>query len=218
MTHAGLIIRNARIMTMDDRCPSAESLAVSGNTITAVGSTADIAGLAGPDTRIIDAGGASVLPGFIESHLHIFAGAATLSRLDLTGVTGMDALQGAVTAWAAGQSDGIIFANQAHYTILGSGPITRQMLDEVCGERPFAMMAPDAHTVWANTSALAAAGILKGGKVNPGSEIVMAADGTASGELRETDAFAPVIALTETQGREALGYTTARDPVPAHTL
>ena len=45
----------------------------------------------------------------------------------------------------------------------------------------------------------------------------MAEDGTASGELRETDAFAPVIALTETQGREALGYTTARDPVPAPT-
>ncbi len=217
MTHAGLIIRNARIMTMDEPCSSAESLAVSGNAVTAVGSTEDISGLAGPDTRIIDAGGASVLPGFIESHLHIFAGAASLSRLDLTGVMGKDALRNAVTAWAARQGDGIIFANQAHYTILGPGSITRQMLDEVCGERPFAMMAPDSHTAWANTKALAAAGILNGGKINPGSEIVMAEDGTASGELRETDAFAPVIALTETQGREALGYTTARDPVPGPT-
>ena len=218
MTQAGLIIRNARIMTMDDGCPSAQSLAVSGNSITAVGSADDVASLAGPETRIIDAGGASVLPGFIESHLHIFAGAASLSRLDLSGVSGADALRNAVTAWSARQPDGIIFANQAHYTILGSGPITRQMLDEVCPGRPFAMMAPDAHTVWANTQALLAAGILDGGRTNPGSEIVTAADGTASGELRETDAFAPVIALTDTQGREALGYTTARDPVPAPSI
>ena len=177
----------------------------------------DVANLAGPATRIIDAGGASVLPGFIESHLHIFSGAASLSRLDLTGVEGKDALRKAVMNWSARQPDGIIFANQAHYTILGSGPITRQMLDEACPDRPFAMMAPDSHTAWANTSALTAAGILNGRQINPGSEIVMAADGTASGELRETDAFAPVIALTENQGREALGYTTARDPVPAPT-
>ncbi|MEO1159994.1 MAG: amidohydrolase, partial [Pseudomonadota bacterium] len=217
MTHADLIIRNARIMTMDDGCPAAESLAVSNNTIIAVGGTADVANLAGPATRTIDAGGASVLPGFIESHLHIFAGAASLSRLDLTGVDGKDALRNAVMAWSAREPDGVIFANQAHYTILGSGSVTRQMLDEVCPDRPFAMMAPDAHTVWANTPALAAAGILNGRQLNPGSKIVMAADGTASGELRETDAFAPVIALTENQGREALGYTTARDPVPAPT-
>ncbi|MEM9470312.1 MAG: amidohydrolase [Pseudomonadota bacterium] len=215
MTSADLIISNACIMTMDNASPSAQSLAISGNSIIAVGSTEDVANTAGPQTRIINAGGASVLPGFIESHLHIFPGAASLSRLDLTGVEGHDALRNAVMDWSARQPDGIVFANQAHYSILGSGAITRQTLDDVCPDRPFAMMAPDAHTVWANTKALAAAGILDGGKVNPGSEIVMAADGTASGELRETDAFAPVIALTETQGREALGYTTARDPVPA---
>ena len=217
MTHADLIIRNARIMTMDDMFPSADSMAISGHAITAVGSTDDVANLAGPATRIIDAGGASVLPGFIESHLHIFSGAASLSRLDLTGVEGKDALRNAVMNWSARQPNGIIFANQAHYTILGSGPITRQMLDEACPDRPFAMMAPDSHTAWANTSALTAAGLLNGRRINSGSEIVMAEDGTASGELRETDAFAPVIALTETQGREALGYTTARDPVPAPT-
>jgi len=217
MPHADLIIRNARITTMDDACPHADSLAISGNVVIAIGSTHDVANLAGPATRTLDAGGASVLPGFIESHLHIFSGAASLSRLDLTGVEGKDALRNAVMNWRAQQPDGIIFANQAHYTILGSGPITRQMLDEVCPNRPFAMMAPDSHTAWANTSALAAAGILHGRQINPGSEIVMAEDGTASGELRETDAFAPVIALTENQGREALGYTTARDPNPAPT-
>ena len=218
MTRADLIIRNASIMTMDDAHPCAESLAVSGNKIIAVGSNHDVANLAGPATRIIDANGASVLPGFIESHLHIFAGAASLTRLDLSGVSGRDALRSIVANWSVRQPDGIIFANQAHYTILGEGPVTRQMLDDICPDRPFAMMAPDSHTAWANTAALAAAGILHGAQPHPGSEIVMAADGTASGELRETDAFSPVIALTENQGRESLGYTTARDPVPAATM
>lgn len=218
MKHADLIIRNACIMTMNEASASAKSLAVAGSRIAAIGSNEDVANLAGPATRTIDAGGASLLPGFIESHLHIFSGAACLSRLDLTGVLGEDALRNAVTNWVSGQRDGIIFASQAHYSMLGGGAITRQMLDEACPDRPFAMMAPDAHTVWANSAALAAAGILHGAQINPGSEIVMAADGTATGELRETDAFAPVIALTENQGREALGYTTARDPDPAPTV
>ena len=150
------------IMTMDDAHPSAESLAVSGNKIIAVGSNHDVANLAGPATRIIDANGASVLPGFIESHLHIFAGAASLTRLDLSGVSGRDALRSIVADWSVRQPDGIIFANQAHYTILGEGPVTRHMLDDICPDRPFAMMAPDSHTAWANTAALAAAGILHG--------------------------------------------------------
>ena len=218
MTHADLIIRNARVMTIDDAFPAARAIAVSGKVIAGVGSNADIDSLAGPGTRIIDAQGASVLPGFIESHMHLFHGAASLNRLDLAGVTGLNALKSAVTNWAGSNpGSGIIFASQAHYHILGEGGITRQILDSILSDRPFAMMAPDAHTAWANTAALEAAGILHGAKTGSGSEIVMAADGTASGELRETDAFKYVTALTDTQGRESLGYTTARDPDPAAT-
>ena len=218
MANADIIIKNARVMTMDASRPAAEAIAMTGKTISGVGSNDDIANLAGPDTRIMDAQGASVLPGFIESHMHLFSGATSLGRLDLSGISGAEALQAKVRAFdAAHPGTGIIFANQAHYRILGDRPITRQMLDDIEPHRPFAMMAPDSHTAWANTAALRAAGILDGGATGPGSEIVMDSDGTASGELRETDAFRYVTALTDTQGRESLGYTTARNPMPPAT-
>jgi hypothetical protein len=58
------------------------------------------------------------------------------------------------------------------------------------------MMSPDHHTVWANTAALEAAGILHGAPMPPGHVVVMGADGTATGELLEFEAFSPVLALT----------------------
>lgn len=75
------------------------------------------------------------------------------------------------------------------------------------------MMSPDHHTVWANTAALTAAGLLHGANTPHGHEVVMAADGTASGELREFEAFGPVLAL----GGEAhlqLGIATGGEPDP----
>ncbi len=217
MSHADLIIHNATVMTMDPAQPSAQAVAVRDKLIVAVGSNKDVMNLCGPDTRMLDAQGASVLPGFIESHLHIFGGSSSLSQLDLTGVSGKEALRSAISARAASQPDGIIFANQGSYTIFGDRPITRQLLDEVCPDRAFAMQSPDFHTAWANTAALKAAGILNGAKCITGNEIVMAGDGTATGELREPDAFRHVVALTATQGRDSLGFTTARNPDPPAT-
>ena len=218
MAQADMIIRNARIITMDDNAPRADAIALASGSILAVGSNDDVMNLAGPGTRIVDAAGRSVMPGFIESHMHIFQGAASLSRLDLTGVAGKDALRRAIADWAATHpGEGIIFANQGSYTMFGDQPTTRQLLDEVCPDRPFAMQSPDFHTCWANTAALQAAGILKGRACITGSEIVMGADGLATGELLEADAFIDVVALTTTQGRESLGITTARDPSPPAT-
>ena len=89
---ADLIVTNARVLTMDAGQPHAEAVAIRGNRIVAVGSTADVMALRGPATRVIDAAGASVLPGFIESHLHIFPGGASLTRLQLDGVHGVERL------------------------------------------------------------------------------------------------------------------------------
>jgi predicted amidohydrolase YtcJ len=94
---------------------------------------------------------------------------------------------------------------------------TRHDLDRVSPDRPFAMMTYDHHTVFANTRALQAAGILRGGAVPKGSEIVMGADGQATGVLVEPGAFRYVLALTPTGGRDALGFTEAEDPRPAPT-
>jgi predicted amidohydrolase YtcJ len=61
---------NGKIITLDERSTIAEALAVRDGTIIAVGRSADIRGLAGPATRIIDLGGRTVIPGLIDSHMH----------------------------------------------------------------------------------------------------------------------------------------------------
>ena len=118
-TEASFIIRNARVLTMDEANPRAAALAVSGNHILAVGSEAEIDAYSGPDTHVIDAKGATVLPGFNEAHMHIFGGSAELRELSLMGVKGFDALDKALKAYAVDypQRD-LLIAQHADYTIL----------------------------------------------------------------------------------------------------
>ena len=208
-----MIITNARVLTMDAGRPCAEAVAWSDGKIVAVGTAAEVARLAGPATHIIDAGGRSLLPGFVESHLHLVLGGNELVQLQIGGLYGFDALKAAFDAYAARHpANALLMAQGAGYEILGA-PVTRHDLDRVIADRPIAMMSPDHHTVWANTAALTAAGLLHGAVMPRGHEVVMAPDGTATGELREFEAFGPVLAL----GGEAhlqLGIATGGEPDP----
>ena len=96
-------------------------------------------------------------------------------------------------------------------------PITRQMLDRMVSDIPFIMGCFDHHTMWANTRALEAAGIMKGRELPVGNEIVLDHNGIATGELREPAAYMLVQALTPTGGREWLGMTTGENPNPPAT-
>ena len=183
-TEADTIIVNARVLTMDPAAPEAEAVALAGDRILAVGSAEAVAAMAARGATEIDARGATVLPGFIESHMHLFPGGAELAHLQLLGVSGAAALAAAVHEYAAAHPDApILMAQGADYGMLGHAT-TRHDLDKVCPDRPFAMFAADHHTAWANTAALRAAGLLEGRALNPGNEIVMGADGLAAGELR----------------------------------
>jgi predicted amidohydrolase YtcJ len=213
-TEATFIIRNARVLTMDDANPRAEAIAVSGGRILAVGSEAQIDVYCGPDTHVIDAKGGTVLPGFNEAHMHIFGGSAELTELSLFGIKGFGALEAAVRAYAA-ENPGLrlLIAQQTDYTILSDEErLSRHHLDRIIADRPLLLVAPDHHTAWANTIALKTAGILEGRDVGIGNEIVMGEDGLANGELRESNAIRPVSAFGETGGREMLGVGTGGDP------
>jgi len=220
MPTADIIITNAKILTMDTASPRAEALAIAGNRILAIGKSEDIAGLKAKRTRVISADGKSVLPGFIESHMHLFMGAVELDSLMVTGLEGIDVLTKAVRIYAKKRpQDKIIVANGASYmAIRPTGAITRHDLDQVLPDRPFMLCCFDHHTVWANTLALKAAGLLYGKDLPPGNEIVMGPDGLASGELKEPAAYGPVFQLTPTRGREGLGMATGEDPVPPATV
>lgn len=213
---ADLIVTNARVLTMDETNPQATAIAIAGNEILAVGKDDEISALASPATRRIDGNGRTLLPGFVESHLHLFSGAAELDDLHLTYVKGLDALTKAVSDYAASHPETpFLMAQHADYSVISETErVTRHHLDAVLPDRPFAMMSADHHTVWANTPALEIAGLLHGMALGPGNEIVMGDDGLALGELREFEAFAPVLMLTG-KGRAGLGLATGGEPDPA---
>ncbi len=213
MNKAELIVTNARILTMDPDRPRAEAIALAGGRIVAVGSWVEVDALAGAGTRVIDAGGRTLLPGFVESHLHLVLGGNELTQLQLGGVEGFEPLNAAFRAYAAANPAlPLLMAQGAAYEILDHS-VTRQDLDRIIPDRPAAMMSPDHHTVWANTAALEAAGLLHGAEMPAGHVVVMAVDGTAAGELREFEAFSPVLALSGDLHLQ-LGIATGGEPDP----
>lgn len=214
-----IIIHNGALVTFDDAALNAQALAVAAGKITNVGEDTAVLAMAGPDTRIVDAQGGTVLPGFVDSHVHLFVGSVELDCPNLYGVTGLEAMKAVIGPFADAHPDDVmIFCVMADYDILSTGAmLTRHDLDQILPDRPLAMFAPDHHTIWANTPALETAGLLQGGAVDAGSEIVMGADGLAAGTLLEPGAYAPVLALTRHGGREMLGLTTGKDPVPPAT-
>lgn len=219
MPSADLIITNARLLTMNKANLRAESLAIAGNRILAVGSNADMKALKGSHTRVIDAQMNTVMPGIVESHIHLFGGAVELDSLMINNIKGFAAVSAAIREYAkANPKDRIIIVNGAAPVSLGDDTaITRQALDSIIADRPLALICFDHHTVWANTRALEAGGLLHGASLTPGNEIVMGSDGLATGELREAAAFAPLLNLTATGGREWLGMVTGENPVPPAT-
>src|SRR5438445_5122450 len=80
---ATLIVTNAAVYTVDKQQPKAEAVAVIGDRIVAVGSRADIDLWRGPQTKVIDAGGKLLLPGFNDAHVHFIQGGAQLVQVDL---------------------------------------------------------------------------------------------------------------------------------------
>ncbi|TPI80473.1 amidohydrolase [Mesorhizobium sp. B2-8-9] len=214
---ADLVVVNGRVLTMDNDNPAAEAVAVKDGAIIAIGSRASIEDIKTPATKVVDAQGGSVLPGFIEAHMHLFGGAAELDNLHLAGVHGFEALRDAIQDFAAKRPDArLLIGAGVDYAILPE-PVTRHDLDRIIPDRPFAMSASDHHTMWANTKALEEAGLLQGRQVGQGNEIVMGADGLAAGELRDSEAFGPVLDHYGAS-RARLGLEGAEpDPYPSET-
>lgn len=189
---ATLLLRNARIVTLDRRRPHAEALAVVGDRIAWIGPDAEAGPWAGPDTRVVDGGGRLALPGLVDSHFHLLLGARTLAMLALEGAATLAEVQGRLRDHAAAErGDGWLVGRGWAYRLFAEGePIHRHTLDAAVSDRPVYLTAFDGHTAWANTAALRLAGILEGADTGtPFSTVVMGDDGLATGELREGPAM-----------------------------
>ena len=210
---ADLIVTNARILTMDEGQPAATALAVANGRILAVGSASEVEDLATPLTRRIDARGRSLLPGFVEAHMHVFGGGAILGDFQLPTVKGEAEMRDKIRAHAAAHPEAkVIYCQGAEYKARDDGSVVdRHFLDSILADRPLAFVSFDHHTMWANTTLLDRCGLLQGKALGPGNEIVMAEDGLAHGELREVEAFGPVDVYAGTF-RASLGLATGGEP------
>lgn len=98
---ADTVLVNAKIYTVNPREPWAAALAIRGEKILAVGDGREIARYRGPRTRVIDAKGRLVLPGFTDCHIHFMQGSLGLVRVDLNGAATVREIQQRVSAYAA---------------------------------------------------------------------------------------------------------------------
>lgn len=200
---ADTLIINAKVITMDRARPRAEAVAVRGERIVFVGGTVEASQWRGSQTQVIDARGYTLLPGLIDSHFHLLWGSLKLDNLQCEALTTYAELVEAVHTYAEANPDRPwLIGNGLSYNISPQRQsLTRHHLDAIIADRPLAIMAFDYHTMFANTRALELAGLLQGGASDPGSEIVMGADGLATGELREIGAFRRIQALVPTPDR-----------------
>ncbi len=175
---------NGRLWTADAAQPQAEALAVAGDTIVAVGSTAQIRALAPPGAEAIDLEGRRVLPGFIDAHWHLIPGSgATFFMAD-----NLAELQRRLRALAdAEPGQGWIVDSGWAYTDFPDSVPHRRWLDEVVRDRPVWLSGRDGHMALANTRALQALGLMDAAGVAQAPFSVRGADGSPTGELRGMD-------------------------------
>ena len=185
---ADVILSGGRVWTAAEAQPWAEAVAVRGDRIAFVGSSAGAAALRGPRTQVVDLAGRLVTPGFNDAHLHLMSGSLSLERVDLIEDQDTPAVQERIRAFAA--------ANPKNAWVLGRGWLygsfagglpTREQLDAVVPDRPAYMECYDGHSGWANSKALALAGITKDTPSPPRGEIVKdAKTGEPTGALKES--------------------------------
>ncbi len=158
-----LILKNGRVWTANPAQPWVEAVAIEGNKIVAVGTTAEIAAKAGPSTQVIDAGGRLVSPGFNDAHIHFLGGSLGLAQVDLTGACTLPEMQAKISAWASKNPNEpwVTGSGWEYYCFPEQRLPTKQDLDSIVNDRPVYLRAYDGHTGWANSEALRIAGVTR---------------------------------------------------------
>lgn len=156
-----LIILNGKVFADNGRT-EAEAVAVQGNKVLRIGTNREMQRLRRAQTTVVDAKGASVLPGFNDAHAHLLSGGLALDQVSLSQATTLEAVKETIAAWSeANPTRGWIRGRGWNYAPFGSALPTRQLLDQLVPDRPAYLVAYDGHTGWANSMALKLAGITR---------------------------------------------------------
>ena len=182
--HVDRIFIHGQIWTGDDTRPKTEALAIAGDKIVAVGSTAEIKALASSGTAITDLHGRFVVPGFQDTHLH-FPG-KSVNEVDLHGVETLKEFQDRLAAFAKAhpQLPWIIGWGWG-YSAFPNQTVDKKYIDDVISDRPVYLYERDGHMGLANSKALQIAGITGATPDPPNGHIMKAANGEPTGELKE---------------------------------
>ena len=216
-----LAIVNARVWTGDARHPWADAVAIEGAHIAAVGSSAEIRKLAGTNARLIDAHGAMVVPGFIDSHVHFIEGGFALQSVKLRDAKTKAEFIQRIGDFAKTIPAGtwILNGDWDHENWGGELP-TRQWIDAVTPNNPVWINRLDGHMSLANTAALKAAGVTRDVKEIAGGTIVRDASGEPTGIFKDNAmsvidrAVPPASAeMTDRALRAAMQYVNAQGVV-----
>jgi predicted amidohydrolase YtcJ len=184
---ADLVLRDAKIVTVDDRFSIASALAVGDGKFVAVGSNADVRKYIGPKTQVIDGRGRTVVPGFIDTHVHALGVAEAEAVQPFTNVRSIVELQNWIRTETKRRSpDTWIWTPRVYPTRLAEHRFpTRQELDAAAPQHP--VVVDGAYAFALNSTALRAAGIGRDTADPPGGAIVKDAAGEPTGLLRNVD-------------------------------
>lgn len=188
------VLRNGKVVTLDEQLGEQEAMAMSDGRIVAVGSNAEVDKMVGPDTRVIDLDGRLAVPGFIEGHGHFMSIGTAKQILDLRTPATWAGIVSMVEEAAATAEPGEIIRGRGWHQDKWTTPPSPSLegfplghdLSAVSPNNPVILTHASGHASFVNQAALDAAGITNSTPNPDGGEILREANGRAIGLLRET--------------------------------
>jgi predicted amidohydrolase YtcJ len=160
---ADLVFKNGNVYTANDKAPQAQAIAIKGDRIVFVGANADVQRFVGPNTRVVDLQGKTVLPGFTDSHQHLSGVGQREMTLNLEGTSSLEDFLAKVKARVDQARPGDWITGRGWIETHWQPPVfpTRSDLDKVAPNNPMILARADGHGSVANSAALNLAGITK---------------------------------------------------------
>lgn len=187
-TDVDRIFINGKIWTGNAAQPSAQAMAIRGDKIVAIGTTAEMRALASDEVEVIDLENRRVVPGFQDSHIHFLHSAASMGRqIELDDAETLDEIQRRVAEYAEANPDSSwITGHGWGYAAFPDNTVDKKHIDKVVPDRPVYLTSRDGHMGFGNSKALELAGITRDTQDPPNGRIIKDQDGEPTGELQES--------------------------------